>query len=103
MRHLLKIMLLCAVVCCPLLVKGMVPWAEDKEAAEQDCGTEADSGEVAPLPSLMYSLLPFVVRGQPIRIAVDISHLGPEHAQEQANYETKVRKLYQGWFEEALR
>ena len=102
MRHRLKILLLCTVVCCPLLVKGMVPWAEDKDAAEQSCGTEADSCEVAPDPSLMYSLLPFVVRGQAIRIAVDISRLGPKHAQEQADYETKVRKLYQGWFEEAL-
>ena len=75
MKRMLKIILLCAVVCCPLLVKG-APFAEDKDTNKQNCGTEANECVVVPDANLMYSLLPFVVRGKAIRIAVDISRFG---------------------------
>ena len=103
MKRIVKMMLLCAAVCCPLLVKGMVPWAEDKNAysPRQEASDEEEQDECGPDED-MYSLLPFIVREEKIRIVVDISNLKHQGATEQKFYQEKVEGLFQQWFENAL-
>lgn len=104
MKRIVKMMLLCAAVCCPLGVQGApAPWAADGNMQEQQHG-KRPLEEIRELPGvhMMYSLMPFVIKGEEIRIAVDISPLGPQHAAEQQNYEKKVKKHFQQWLKNPL-